>query len=84
MTRLASPGAMPMACVISSVCSVSSQLRRPACLAARARSVSGEESDGDVVGLADILEIGGQVGKIRAQYSNKPRFWPAPVRLPLP
>ena len=64
MTRLARPGAMPMAWVMSRVCSVSSQPlagRRSWCWCRRWRA-----GDGDVVGLADVGEVGGEVGEVGA------------------
>ena len=64
MTRLARPGAMPMAWVMSRVCSVSSQLG----LVAAAVLVPSVESkaDGHVVGLVDVFEVGSQVGQVGA------------------
>ena len=52
---------MPMACVISRFCSVSSHGR---VYAAGAGSIGGEQRNGHIIGLADILEVGGQVGQI--------------------
>ena len=66
-TRLASPGAMPSACVMSSVCSVSSQ--NPAALESTQAVLSpvrGEQGDRHVVGLTDVLVIRVQVGQICA------------------
>ena len=54
---------MPIACVMSRVCSVSSQSLVDA---ADAGAVRGEQSDGNVVGLPGILEVRGQVGQVGA------------------
>ncbi len=49
---------------MSRVCSVSSQA---ACLeASGAGAVGGEQGDGHVVGLADVCEVGGEVGEVGA------------------
>ena len=64
ITRLASPGAMPSAWVISSVCSVSSQSRRPRIHARRAGPVGGEQGYRHFVRLTDVVEIRCQVGQI--------------------
>ncbi len=83
MIRLASPGAMPSACVMSSVCSVSSQLP-PAVESTQLVLVPSVESerDGNVVGLVGILVVGGQIGEIGAVILQQADDWPLPVSDP--
>ena len=79
ITRLDKPGAMPSACVMSRVCSVSSQARVHA---ARAGSVGREQRDGNVVGLLGVREVGGQIGQIGAVILQQAQRLAAPVSVP--
>ena len=78
ITRLASPGAMPSAWVMSSVCSVSSHAGLND--ATRAGSVGREQRDRHAVGLVDVRVVGVQVGQVGAEVFEQSEVLAAPVR----